>query len=73
MRKIEETEEYTLSFNNDQKTKDLLYDAVLEFFCEHETYSGESICQCDSPQVEAPGLLAKIADRILKFEVKYKD
>jgi len=72
MRKTEETEEYTLSFNNDQKTKDLLYDAIMEFFAEHNTYSGEAICQDDNISSEAPELLAKIADRILKFEVNYK-
>jgi hypothetical protein len=73
MRITEENDEYTLLFNNDQQTKDLLYDAVMEFFCEHETYSGESICQSDSPQIDAPELLSKIAEKILKFEVKYKE
>lgn len=45
----------------------------MEYFKKHECFSGESIMQMDNPQIEAPELMADIADDILKFKFTYKD
>lgn len=64
---------YTLSFDNSQEAKERIFDMLLAFFEEHEAYSGESICQSDSPQIEAPNLLSDIAEKGFKFKTVWKE
>lgn len=72
MRKIE-TDNCKVEFDDSQKTKDKVFEAVIAFFVEHESFSGECICQSDDPQIEAAPAFGNIADDILKFNVTWKD
>lgn len=65
------TSEYIVTFDNSEEVRQALFNKLLDFFVKHESFSGESICQSDSPQIEAPELLAEIADKIFKFKVEW--
>ena len=67
-----ETSDCVVTFPDDQATKDAVFERVVKFFLDHEVFSGESVMQCDAPQVEAPVLLSEIADDVLCFDVKDK-
>lgn len=54
------------------EARDDVFNAVLNFFIEHQSFSGETIVQNDIIQIEAPEFLAKLAE-IFQFEVKWKD
>jgi hypothetical protein len=60
-------------YNCNQKAKDLLYETMLQWFIEQETFSGESIMQSDAPLIEAPELLCKIAEEIFEFDAIWVD
>ncbi len=62
----------TVTYNDDQATKDALFEKLLNWFFEQETFSGESIMQSDGPLLESPVLLSDIADDILQFDVTWK-
>lgn len=73
MKKTDENEGYFLEYNNDESTRDKCFLALLEFFKKHETFTGESIQQCDGPIIDAPNLLSDIADNIFEFDQNYKE
>lgn len=62
---------HTISYDDSQEAKDKLYNMMLNFFKTHEVYNGESIQQCDVPQINSPELLSEIADEIFKFDAKW--
>lgn len=69
-----ETEDYTVTYPDDQETKDKVFNYLVEhYYKKHEGFTGETICQCDDLLIEAPHVLAEIADGIIKFEVKDKE
>jgi hypothetical protein len=39
-----------------------VFDKVVAFFMEQEAFCGESIMQCDAPQIAAPEFLSDLAD-----------
>lgn len=59
-----------VSFNENQELKDKVYESVLKWYIKHGRFNGESICQCDETIIDAPQLLAYIADDIFEFDVK---
>jgi len=71
MMKTIRSEDYLAIYNDDQATKDAVFEKVIAFFKRHESFSGESICQCDEPMIDAPYFMAELADKIIKFDVKY--
>ncbi len=68
-----ETPDAVVTFKDDEATKQAVFDRVMAFFKEHESFCGESICQCDGPIIDAPNVLADIADDILCFKVEWKE
>lgn len=72
MRKIE-TDDCVVKFDDNREVRDKVFEAVVKFFVEHEVFCGESIMQCDAPQIDGPELLSEIADDIIKFDVEYKE
>ena len=68
-----ETKNCIVTFPDDQATRDAVFELVVKFFLDHETFSGESAMQCDAPQIDAPQLLCDLVDDILKFKVDYKE
>ena len=69
MRQVDK-DDMMISIKDDNDTKQMVYDRIVEFFLEHDTYSGESMCQCDGPIIAAPDMLGDIAD--ILFSVQYK-
>ena len=67
-----ETNEYILKYRDNILVKQLIFEKLLEFFKKHETFNGESICQCDDPQIESIELLSNIADELFQFKVEFK-
>jgi len=62
----------TVEYENSLETKEALFQKMKEFFFKHHAFSGESVCQCDGPQIEAQELLSEIADEIFKFKSKWE-
>lgn len=60
-----------VAWDDSPEAKEAVFQKVLKYFLGEEAFSGESISQMDSPQVEAIALVCDIADGILKFKVKY--
>lgn len=60
-----------VQYKDDKQTRDAVFNAVLEFFFKHKSFSGESIMQMDNPQIDAPVVLSEIADNIMGFEWEY--
>lgn len=67
-----ETDEYTLTYDAGPEIQNQLYTKMLGFYKRHHAFSGESVMQCDGPQLEAPELLAEIAEEIFNFDVEWK-
>ena len=62
----------TLDWNED--TGDIVLRYLIEhYFKTYGMYCGESIMQDDNALIYAPEVLAEIADKILKFEVDYRE
>lgn len=68
-----ETDDYIVKYPCDSAVKDAVFNRVIKFFIDHETFNAECIMQKDSPQIEAPSLLAEIADDIIKFHHVWKN
>jgi len=65
--------DYTLTYKNDEETRNKVFNRVIKYFLENESYSGESIYQMDQPQIDAIELVANLADEIIKFKHKWKE
>jgi hypothetical protein len=71
MRTIETDWGYKVHFDDSEETKKQVFEAVISWFQDHEVFIGEGIMQSDDCLIEAPELLAQLADNIIKFE--YED
>jgi len=49
-----------------------IYDKIIKYFIDHEAFSGETIMQDDDCIIDAPEVLADIADNIFKFRIVNK-
>lgn len=65
--------DHSVSYDDSQETKNAVFQAVLDWFNKQEAYSGECIAQSDGCQIALSGLLERIADKIIKFDVKWSD
>jgi hypothetical protein len=68
-----ETESYVVSYQDDEATKQAVFDRLIAFYKKHESFHGECIMQSDDPQIYAPELVAELADEVFKFDSKLKD
>jgi len=69
MRQEIDCDGYKVTFEESPSLKEAVYAKVLEWFKQCEAFNGESIMQNDTPIIEAPGLLAAIADDLFKFKI----
>lgn len=58
------------TFNDDDVTKQKVFDRVMDYFLKYECFCGESIHQSDDPLIYAPNVMSDIADDILQFKYK---
>lgn len=70
---IIETESYIAEYEDTPEMHKKVFDKVLDYFKKHEAFRGEVIMQCDNPIIDAPNVLAEIADDIISFKVTSKD
>jgi hypothetical protein len=71
MRKIV-TENCVVTFPDDQATKDAVFERIVAFCAKHEAFSGETMAQCDGPQLDIVGLMCDLIDDVMRFDVKDK-
>jgi hypothetical protein len=64
-------EDYDVNYRQSYDIKDAVFNRVLEYFLNHKAFSGEVIMQNDNCTIDAAGVLADIADDIIKFDVVY--
>lgn len=64
--------EYDLEFDDSPDAQKRIYDILLSWFIKTEMYSGESLSQNDNTYIEAPDLLAEIADKGFSFKYTNK-
>jgi hypothetical protein len=61
--------DYEVSYEETDEIKQAVFDRVMKYFVKHEAFHGEVIMQMDDPIIDAPTVLADIADDIIKFKV----
>ncbi len=65
---IKATSTGTVTYKDDKNTRDVVFEKVLDFFLRLECFNGECCIQNDDPQLEAPELLAELADDVFQFD-----
>lgn len=60
-------------FNHNQAIKDAVFEKLINWYFEHREFSGEGIMQCDDTLIDAPNILAHIAEDIIKFDVRWDE
>lgn len=60
-------------YDSSPKTRDAVFDRLIDWYFKHGSFNGESIIQCDDPSIDAPNILAEIADHIIKFDVRWDE
>ncbi len=70
---IKKIDDGTVTYPCNQEVKDAVFNAVIGYFMEYQTFNGESLIQSDAPTMAAPECLADIADDIIKFKTEYND
>ena len=73
MPKVELSGNITVTYQDTPEIRKEVFRKVMEFYIKYQVFNGETILQADTPMIEAPHMLAEIADNILKFEVNYED
>lgn len=64
------TDDFEVEFDDSAEVKDAIFNYLIEkYYVKLEAFNGETIMQCDDTLIEAPSVLAKIADSIIKFKV----
>ena len=62
-----------ITYNDDQSTRDAVFERILAWFIKVDSFDGESIMHCDKSQIEAPILLSELADNVFEFDTVYDD
>ena len=67
-----ETDDYVCHYEVNDDIKNKVFERVMAYFTKHEVFSGESLMQSDWTLLDAPTVLADIADDIIKFDAEWK-
>ncbi len=65
--------DHSVSYDDSQEIKNAVFDRLMVYFNEMEAYCGDTIAQSDKCQENMVELLCVIADKIIKFDVKWED
>ncbi len=71
--KFVDLDDSTLTYPDDDQTKQAVFDCVIRYFRKLDMYSGESIGQSDEGYIQGVEMLCELADEVIKFEHEYKD
>lgn len=63
----------TITYKDDQATRDAVFEKVLAWFIEMESFNGECVIQNDGPSIDAPNLLGDLADDFFEFDVEFEE
>lgn len=69
----ERIEDGTITYRDDEETRQALYEAVLKWVKGYKLFHGDSIHQTDITYEEAPTLLTELAEEVFRFELKYDE
>jgi hypothetical protein len=58
-------------FGKNAEIREKVFNLVIKFFQDHSQYSGEGIMQQNDAQIDAPILLADLADKVFKFKLEW--
>jgi len=72
MKTVQPEPDLLVTYDDSPEVQAEVFQRLLDWFHEHQCYSGESIMQCDAPQLTAPELLSDIAD-IIGFDPMWDD
>lgn len=64
--------DYFVQFEETPQLKEEVFERCLNWFIKHKAFAGEVIMQSDEPLIDAPDLMADLADDVFKFEYKYE-
>lgn len=59
-----EDDDLIVTVDDSPETKKIVWDRLIAYFRKHGAYCGESVMQCNGPQIGAPEVLGDIADII---------
>lgn len=65
--------DHTVTYDDSQEAKDRIFQIALDWFNKVKMYSGESLGQSDDTYIEAPDILAELAEEGFRFEQKWND
>ena len=65
------TDDYEITYDDSPEMAKAVFDKLIEWYIDTELFSGESICQSDTGNIEAPMILSDIADDVIKFDEKW--
>ncbi len=72
MAKIE-TKNAVVQYQDDQETKEVLFQTILKWFTKHESFCGEVLVQSDFAYEELPDFMGDVAEKIFKFDLEWKE
>ncbi len=61
---IRDIENGKLLYHDDQATRDAVFEKVLQFFIDQQSFSGESVFQHDGVAIDSPVMLGELADNV---------
>lgn len=62
-----ETDDFVVEWKDDEETRNEVFNKLVGWYVKMESFNGESICQMD-----APNILAELADEVFKFKTEWK-
>lgn len=72
-RSAHKNSQFTVKYNCDQKTKDMLFDKMLEWFIAQGVFKSEYIMQSDGAWGDTPTLFSEISEDIFDFDATWVD
>lgn len=73
MEKKIEFGDFSVTYNETQEIKDAVFERVVNFLKEVQSFSGECIAQNDDAIINSHYIFCEIADEIIKFNFEWKD
>jgi hypothetical protein len=61
-----------VTLNVTQAMKDQVFERVVRFYKEHDTWTGDSVVQTDEANLDADDTLAEIVDEILRPQITWR-
>lgn len=68
-----ELDDFNVTYDDTPEVHKAVFEIVMEYFKDHEAFIGEVIVQDDNCIIDAPSVMARIADKIIKFKVDNKE